>query len=449
MKEAVFLQYLTEFLTQDKFGDIVKDYKFKKSSDTIKLNVTFDLTKLVDPSPIIKDKTVKLSDSKVVEEVKELVGEIDERDATSKEEEISVADAILGPEEPKEEQPNIIEAMEIAETVKEDLKKDPLRNTKIGDIFTEKKPEVPKQDSVVPISQMPTITADEEGNVIIGGKPTKVTTTKEEPKNVTTPILSNGRSLYKDHYFSDEEVMYLNAYLNNEITGGEGAELLGLKKSSDFYNLVQRYKRSKNITGAKTKRTSKRTVPSPNMRFGQKMTEDDLKLAYEKVKNGECKLIDMARQFGVASSTMTIRMHKYIENNNLKPLYPTTTNKVPLSQIDDEEEFAALPGRRNPALDTIDYEYVYRQIKMGDTMAALAKDYGVPENSLTKRFKKYCDSIGVDFHVSAIRTPLRSVAKVVPTTKEKVTVPAGTSDGWQIASDNKFHLVDKKGNVVE
>ena len=297
---------------------------------------------------------------------------------------------------------------------------------------------------IVPLSKIPSISADEEGNVIIGGKATK-TSSKEEVKNVTPSILSNGKSLYKDHYFSDDEVTYLNAYLNKEITGAEGAELLGLKTVSEFYNLVQRYKRSKNISG-KPKKTFSRAVPS--LRAGQKLTTEDLKLAYEKVSKGESNLASMARQFGVASSTMTIRMHKYIEENKLKPLFAGNNKSKPVSNVEDDNEVPApYAGKHNPILDTIDYEYVYRQIKMGDTMAALAKDFGVPENSLTKRFKKYCDSIGADFHVSAIRTPLRSVAKA-STTKPEVSVPAGVSDGWQIASDNKFHLVEK-GVVIE
>lgn len=437
MREAVFLQFLTEFLTQDKFGDIVKDYKLKKSSDEIKLNVVFDLTKLKEPTPILQDKGVEISDSKVVEEVKEVLGVIEEPKSSTKEEpEVSIADVILGP------------AKDTREVLRE-LEKDYIAKSnekKIGDIFEEKKKvEPPKEKPPIPLSKVPTMTSDENGNVIIGGKVAAVKpTNKENGKNVTQPILSNEKSLYKDHYFSDEEVMYLNAYLNKEITGAEGAELLGLKKPSDFYNLVQRFKRSKNISGSKTKRSSSRAVPS--LRAGQKMTNDDLALAYEKVSKGETNLASMARQFGVATSTMSIRMHKYIDENKLKPLF--SANSKPTSNVEnDNEDSVSVAGRHNPALDGIDYEYVYRQIKMGDTMAALAKDYGVPENSLTKRFKKYCDSIGVDFHVSAIRTPLRPVAKA-PTAKPKITIPAGTSDGWQVASDNKFHLV-KKGVIVE
>ena len=432
MKEAVLLQFLTEFLTQDKFGDIVKDYKLKRSTDEIKLNVVFDLTKLKEPTQILGDEAVKISDSKVVEELKELVGEIQEPEIPIKEEPEVKPEIVSKPKEepevvevekPKEESPNF------------DIK--PIKEQLEDRLERLSKP-------IVPLSKMPSISADENGNVIIGGKATKPTS--KETKNEKQPILSNGKSLYKDHYFSDDEVTYLNAYLNKEITGAEGAELLGLKTPSEFYNLVQRYKRSKNITGSKTKRATSRTIPS--LRAGQKMTTDDLKLAYEKVSKGDTSLASMARQFGVASSTMTIRMHKYIEENKLKPLFAGNTKSKPVSKVeDDNEDLAPYAGRHNPVLDTIDYEYVYRQIKMGDTMAALAKDFGVPENSLTKRFKKYCDSIGVDFHVSAIRTPLRSVAKA-STTKSEVSVPAGASDGWQIASDNKFHLV-KKGVVIE
>ena len=429
MKEAILLQFLIEFLTQDKFGDIVKDYKLKRSSDEIKLNVIFDLTKLKEPTPILGDKAADISDSKVVEELKELVGVIQEPETPIKEEPEVKLETVLKPKEPKavEEKPK-------DESPDFDIK--PIKEQLEDRLERLSKP-------IVPLSKMPSISADENSNVIIGEKATKPTS--KETKNVNQPILSNGKSLYKDHYFSDDEVTYLNAYINKELTGAEGAELLGLKTPSEFYNLVQRYKRSKNISG-KPKKMPSRTVPS--LRAGQKMTTDDLKLTYEKVSKGETNLASMARQFGVASSTMTIRMRKYIKDNNLKPLFATNNKSKPVSNVDDDNEASApYAGRHNPVLDTIDYEYVYKQIKMGDTMAALAKDYGVPENSLTKRFKKYCDSIGVDFHVSAIRTPFRSVAKA-STTKPKVSVPDGTSDGWQIASDNKFHLV-KKGVVIE
>ena len=433
MKEAVLLQFLTEFLTQDKFGDIVKDYKLKRSTDEIKLNVVFDLTKLKEPTLTLGDKAVEISDSKVVEELKELVGEIQEPEIPIKKEPEVKQETVLKPKE----EPNVVE-VEKPKEESPDFGIKPIKEQLEDRLERLSKP-------IVPLSKIPSISADENGNVIIGGKATKPTA-KEETKNAKQTILSNGKSLYKDHYFSDDEVTYLNAYFNKDITGAEGAELLGLKKTSDFYNLVQRYKRSKNITGSKTKRATSRTIPS--LRAGQKMTTEDLKLTYEKVSKGETSLASMARQFGVANSTMTTRMHKYIEENKLKPLFAGNNKSKSTSNVEDDNEVPVpYAGRHNPVLDTIDYEYIYRQIKMGDTMAALAKDFGVPENSLTKRFKKYCDSIGVDFHVSAIRTPLRSVAKA-STTKSEVSVPAGASDGWQIASDNKFHLV-KKGVVIE
>ena len=271
MKEAILLQFLIEFLTQDKFGDIVKDYKLKRSSDEIKLNVIFDLTKLKEPTPILGDKAADISDSKVVEELKELVGVIQEPETPIKEEPEVKLETVLKPKEPKavEEKPK-------DESPDFDIK--PIKEQLEDRLERLSKP-------IVPLSKMPSISADENSNVIIGEKATKPTS--KETKNVNQPILSNGKSLYKDHYFSDDEVTYLNAYINKELTGAEGAELLGLKTPSEFYNLVQRYKRSKNISG-KPKKMPSRTVPS--LRAGQKMTTDDLKLTYEKVSKGETNL---------------------------------------------------------------------------------------------------------------------------------------------------------------
>ena len=408
MKEAAVIQYLSELITQNKFGgESIETFNIKKTSDNkIKVSVVIDIEKVQ-----IYPKTLKVET----------------------------------PVNTQVENPPI--AKEIASKIIEQEAKPVVTDPKIGTLISkpvkvEEKPKAIVENKAIltpeikSIKDVPTITADKEGNVTIGNKPS---VKKETPEIKKTSILSEGKSLYKDHYFSDDEVTYLNAYLNHEITGGEGAELLGLKKPSDFYNLVQRYKRSKNLPVGKDAKRKK-----PTLKPGQKMTEEDLAMIYKKVKNGEARLADMSRQFGVASSTMTIRMHKYISNNKLEPLFPTTTKKERNGIVE-----TAPTGKHNPALDGIDYEYVYKQIKLGDTMSALAKDFGVPENSLAKRFRRYCESVGVDFHVSAIRTPLRSTAKT-PATKNKVTVtvPSGTKDGWNLASDNKFHLVEK-GAIVE
>ena len=313
MKEAILLQYLTEFLSQDKYGEIVEGYNIKKSSkDILKLTVTFDLSKMKAPTPI-KEELEEPAKGGITEQLKNEIKEY--------EKEVYTEHGIYPLNQFKDDKPEeFVEEEPEEEEVVEEVPEIPIQETPIAKAYEgllkeEEKKEKEKKAKEEPtliksIKDIPTITSDLDGNVVIGNKP------KTETNTTTPSILSNGKSLYKDHYFSNDEVTYLNAYLNHEITGSEGAELLGLKKPSDFYNLAQRFKRSKNISTTKKKRQM------PSMRVGQKMTDEDLGVAYDTVKKGAAKLADMARQFGGATSTMSIRMHKYIQVNNLEPLFP-------------------------------------------------------------------------------------------------------------------------------
>lgn len=413
MKEAILLQYLAEL--DEKFGgEILKEYKIKKSSkDELKVVLTFDLTKIQTPVKETKVETPIYTQLEI---------------------------PTIEKEEPKQ-------IVEEPEDDIEDTSKLVLGKPFIPDIDNEEPEEI--EDSFIENlnNTSKVVTADSEGNIIFEDE--KEEPTSEDQRIKKNPILDTDRSLYKDHYFSNDEMTYINAYLNKEITGPEGAELLGLKVATEFYSLVNRYKRSRNISRPRKTKTEE---PKPEkkvisgIRSNQKLTPKDMEDIYNAVKNGEASLADMSRKYKVATSTMTIRMQRHIKANNLEPLNTSRKN----SKKNSTTIPSASIGRNNPALDIIDYEYVYQQIKLGDSISALAKDFKVPENSLTNRFKKYCESKGLDFHVSAIRAPKKSstAPSRASNIKKEVSIPEGTEDGWQLASDNKFHLVEN-GVIVE
>lgn len=417
MREAELLQYLGELLGHNKFSNAVKTYKLKKSSpDELKLSVSFDLTKLDEITPEIKTKElldpnppeVKINEYKKSELSEEVKDSKEESDVMHKTGFLSLdyLNGTITKEEilkgvPKSESsemkkkiddlekiagkdtPIVIDSLHVFKESNSDtdafLKpkevsgfEPPALDKKIN----ETKSETEKVESI-PLSELPSMTADENGNIVYVGE-----TVKPKKSQITTD-LSTCKSLYKDHIFTKDEMEYVTAYLNKEITGGEGAELLGLSSASKFYSLVERVKRTKNIKTTKYKRhnENKKSVvkdeEEPKTKSNQKLTEADLDYIYDQVRKGDT-LSKLSKDYHVSASTVTKRMHTYIKKHNLEPLY--------------------INGRRR-------------------------EDLNRP--------------------VAAPKKEIKTVSK-----KPTVTIPSNTPDGWQIASDNKFHLVEK-GAIVE
>ena len=230
--------------------------------------------------------------------------------------------------------------------------------------------------TIVKLSEIPSLTADENGQLIVKGITSSVDDS-EKSKDGTKKSFSTCKSLYKEHDFTQDEIDCVTAYFNHEITGGEGAELLGLASANKFYNLVARVKRAKNLT-ANSKNPQGTVKPeTAKKKYGQKLTEDDLDYIYRQVKRGDT-MSALAKDYKVASSTLTIRMHAFIKKNNLEPLF--------------------INGRRR----------------------------------------------------EEVKKPVINKAepKISPKTKLVAKVPAGTPDGWRLASDEKFHLIEN-GVIVE
>lgn len=430
MREAELLQYLGELLGHNKFSNAVKTYKLKKSSpDELKLSVSFDLTKLDEIIPEIKTKELpdsnppeaKINEYKKSELSEEAKDSNKESDVMHKTGFLSLdylngtitKEEIAKEEKPKEIEEEILRGVPKSESSEmkkkiDDLEKIADKDTPIvidslhafkesnsdTDAFlkpkevpgfeppvldkkiNEAKSETEKVKSI-PLSELPSMTADENGNIVYVDETIK----PKKSQNITD--LSTCKSLYKDHIFTKDEIEYVTAYLNKEITGGEGAELLGLNSASKFYSLVNRVKRSKNIKTTKYKRNNKKVKSvikdeeEPKTKSNQKLTEADLDYIYDQVRKGDT-LSKLSKDYHVSASTVTKRMHVYIKKHNLEPLF--------------------INGRRREDLNR--------------PIVAPKKETNI-------------------------------VSK-----KSTVTVPSNTPDGWQIASDNKFHLVEK-GAIVE
>lgn len=425
MREAELLQYLGELLGHNKFSNAVKTYKLKKSSpDELKLSISFDLTKLDEITPEIKTKElsdpnppeVKINEYKKSELSEEAKDSNEESNvmhktgflpldylngAITKEEIAKEIEEI--PKVPKSESSEMKKKIDDLEKIADKDKDTPIiidslhafkESSSAKDVSLEPK-EVPgfeppaldkkineaksetEEIKSIPLSELPSMTADENGNIVYVDETVK----PKKSQNITE--LSTCKSLYKDHTFTKDEMEYVTAYLNKEITGGEGAELLGLSSASKFYSLVDRIKRSKNIKTTKYKKNNKKEKPvikdeeEPNTRSNQKLTEADLDYIYDQVRKGDT-LYKLSKDYHVSASTVTKRMHAYIRKHNLEPLF--------------------INGRRRDDLN---------------------RPVAAPKKETKTVYKK----------------PI-------------VTIPSGTPDGWQIASDNKFHLVEK-GAIVE
>jgi len=238
---------------------------------------------------------------------------------------------------------------------------------------------------------------------------------KEDNVVVAIKPADKVETLYKGDIISSDEASAIQSYLQNEFTRSEAAELLGID-SIEFDKLVNRYKRAKNI---KSSKASKPTA-----------------------------------------------VIKKEEPAKKKEVF--NTSKLPAHGTNARFDYS-----------TIDFDKMYNDVvKHGDSVRAVAKDYGCSQTTLQYKFTEYCKLNNLEYHpihiggrVAKKDQPVEEKKEVVKENKSKNKQPLEISNkmkesidafmkhqeligekinlpnGWNKLEDGQYHLV-KDGVVI-
>lgn len=230
----------------------------------------------------------------------------------------------------------------------------------------------------------------------ISDVPSIVPETKKKDKDSKEFSLSTNKTLYGDHIFSEDEEYMIKCYLKREVKPGQAAELLNIT-TKDFHALVKKWQRTRNLEDKTTEKKEKTATP----RKAGKYDGIDLDYVYNLCKRGDT-LTAVAKDLGIPQCTLSTKLRKYMKENNLEYIFKNHTG-----------------GR-----------------VAGSSPQKKAKSDKDP--SLNKKIEN--ESILFPGTPSPI-----APKKVIV---QKVEVPAGTPDGWQMLPDGKFHNI-KNGVLID
>jgi len=230
----------------------------------------------------------------------------------------------------------------------------------------------------------------------ISDVPSIVPETEKKDKDNKEFSLSTNKTLYGDHIFSEDEEYMIKCYLKREVKPLQAAELLNIT-TKDFNALVRKWQRTRNL---EDKTTTKEKTATPR-RKASKYDGIDLDYVYNLCKRGDT-LTAVAKDLGIPQCTLSSKLRKYMKENNL--------------------------------------EYIFKNHSGGR----------VAGSSLQKKAKSDKDpSLNKKIENESVLFP-GTPSPIAPkkVIVQKVEVPAGTPDGWQMLPDGKFHNI-KNGVLID
>ena len=233
----------------------------------------------------------------------------------------------------------------------------------------------------------------------ISDVPSIVPETKTKDKDSKEFSLGTNKTLYGDHIFSEDEEYMIKCYLKREVKPGQAAELLNIT-TKDFHALVKKWQRTRNLKDETTKKKEK-TEATPRKKTTGKYDGIDLDYVYNQCKRGDT-LTAVAKELGIPQCTLSTKLRKYMKENNLEYIFKNHS------------------GGRVPGVSSQKKE----------------KSNKVPS------LKKKIENESVLF--PGTPSPIAPKKTIV----QKVEVPVGTPDGWQMLPDGKFHNI-KNGVLVD
>lgn len=152
-----------------------------------------------------------------------------------------------------------------------------------------------------------------------------------------------------------------------------------------------------NVAPAPQQTTSNKkvqTITSDKTLYGDKVFTDDEVYVIKSYLNREIKPAEAAELLNlkcVKEFNSLVEKYKRAHNITRRPkkVEEEKNTSTPVKKDMTKSTAAATEAKRNKKLDLVDWDMAYRDIKRGDSIANIAKDYDIPQSTFARAFHKF------------------------------------------------------------